>query len=144
VPMMCAKLVRHRPPADEPVWSRKAGAWFDGLIARYGRLLTWVLDHQPLTLTVAICTLALTILLYVVIPKGFFPLQDTGLIQVITAAPQSASFAATARLQENLAAAILKDPDVVSLASFVGIDGSNTTVNSGRMLINLKPHSERP
>jgi multidrug efflux pump len=143
VPMMCAKLVRHRPEAEEPAWSRKAGAWFDAVIARYGQLLTWVLDHQTLTLTVAICTLALTALLYVVIPKGFFPVQDTGLIQVITEAPQSASFAAVSRLQESLAQAILKDPDVVSLSSFVGIDGSNTTVNSGRMLVNLKSHSER-
>jgi multidrug efflux pump len=143
VPMMCAKLVRHRPAAEEPAWSRKAGAWFDALIARYARLLTWVLDHQPLTLTVAICTLVLTTLLYIVIPKGFFPVQDTGLIQVITDAPQSASFAEVSRLQQNMAAAILKDPDVVSLSSFVGIDGSNTTINSGRMLLNLKPHDER-
>jgi multidrug efflux pump len=143
VPMMCAKLVRHRPPADEPAWSRKAGAWFDSLVAQYGRLLTWVLDHQSLTLAVAVGTLALTALLYVVIPKGFFPVQDTGLIQVITEAPQSASYAAVSRLQETLAAAILKDADVASLSSFVGIDGTNTTLNTGRMLINLKPHSER-
>jgi multidrug efflux pump len=141
--MLCAKLVRHRPEADEPAWSRKAGAWFEALIQRYSRLLTWVLDHQTLTLVVAICTLALTALLYVIIPKGFFPVQDTGLIQVITEAPQSASYAVVARLQENLAAAILKDPDVVSLSSFIGIDGANTTVNSGRMLVNLKPHSDR-
>jgi multidrug efflux pump len=143
VPMMCAKLVKHRPPADEPAWSRKAAAWFDSLVAHYSRLLTWVLDHQTLTLAVAVGTLLLTAGLYIVIPKGFFPVQDAGLIQVITEAPQSASYAAVSRLQENLAAAILKDPDVDSLSSFVGIDGSNTTLNSGRMLVNLKPHSQR-
>jgi multidrug efflux pump len=143
VPMMCAKLVRHRPEADEPAWSRKAGAWFDALIAFYSRRLTWVLNHQGLTLVVAFCTLALTAVLYVVIPKGFFPVQDTGLIQVITEAPQSVSYAAMSRLQETLAAAILKDPDVLSLASFVGVDGSNTTLNSGRMLVNLRPHDQR-
>jgi multidrug efflux pump len=143
VPMMCAKLVRHRPPADEPAWSRQAAAGFDAMVALYSRLLTWVLDHQTLTLAVAVGTLGFTALLYVVIPKGFFPVQDTGLIQVITEAPQSASYAAVSRLQESLAAAILKDADVDSLSSFVGIDGTNTTLNTGRMLINLKPHSQR-
>ena len=143
VPMMCAKLVRHRPEADEPAWSRAVGRWFDDLVAGYGRVLEWVLDHQTLTLGVAVGTLAFTALLYVVIPKGFFPVQDTGLIQVITEAPQSTSYRAMAKLQEEMAAAILKDPDVASLSSFIGIDGSNVTLNSGRMLVNLKPHSQR-
>jgi multidrug efflux pump len=143
VPMMCAKLVRHRPEAEEPAWSRRAGAWFNALVARYGKLLAWVLDHQALTLAVAIGTFVLTVILYIVVPKGFFPVQDTGLIQVITEAPPSVSYAAMTRRQETLAEAILKDPDVLSLSSFVGIDGSNTTLNSGRMLINLRSHSER-
>ena len=143
VPMMCAKLVKHRRPEDEPAWSRKAGAWFDALIARYAKVLDWVLEHQTLTLYVAVGTLGVTALLYVVIPKGFFPVQDTGLIQVITEAPQSVSYAAMSRSQSALAETILKDPDVESLSSFVGIDGANTTLNTGRMLINLKPRDSR-
>src|SRR5216110_3685991 len=123
--------------------ARKSQQWFDGLIAQYGRLLNWVLDHQPLTLLVAIVTLVLTVFLYIVIPKGFFPVQDTGLIQGISEAPSSVSFAAMAERQQALADAILKDPDVVSLSSFIGVDGTNTTLNSGRMLINLKPRDER-
>jgi multidrug efflux pump len=143
VPMMCARLVRHRPPQDEPKWSQAAGRWFDGLIAKYGRGLQWVLRHQPLTLAIACGTLVLTIFLYIVIPKGFFPVQDTGLIQVITEAPESASYSAMTRYQEALATAILKDKDVDSLSSYVGVDGTNATLNSGRMLVNLKPKSER-
>src|SRR5206468_5046308 len=117
--------------------------WFDALIARYGRVLRWVLDHQPLTLLVAVATLVLTGFLYVVIPKGFFPVQDTGLIQGISEAAPSVSFAAMAQRQQALAAAILKDPDVVSLSSFIGVDGTNPTLNTGRFLINLKPQHER-
>ena len=143
VPMMCAKLVRHRRPEDEPAWSRKAGAWFEAIIAQYGRLLRWVLGHQTLTLLVAVGTFVLTALLYIVIPKGFFPVQDTGLIQVITEAPQSTSYAAMAQRQEAMAEAILQDPDVDSLSSFIGIDGTNTTLNTGRMLVNLKPREQR-
>jgi len=143
VPMMCAKLLHHRPESAEPKWSRAIGAWFDRVIARYGLILTWVLEHQPLTLAVAIGTLAVTALLYVVVPKGFFPVQDTGLIQVITEAPQSVSYSAMSHLQQSMAAAILKDPDVESLSSFVGVDSANTTLNTGRMLINLKPKEER-
>jgi multidrug efflux pump len=143
VPMMCARLVRHRPASAEPAWSRRMAGWFDALIAAYGRRLDWVLEHQTLTLAVAIGTFALTALLYVVVPKGFFPVQDTGLIQVITEAPQSVSYAAMAQLQTSLAEAMLKDPDVASLTSFVGVDGSNTTLNSGRMLINLRSHERR-
>src|ERR1017187_7307694 len=144
VPMMCARLVRHRPASSEPAWSRKAGAIFDGIIARYASMLTWVLDRQALTLAVAVATLALTALLYVVIPKGFFPVQDTGLVQVITEGPQSSSYEAMASRQTTLAAEILKDPPVESLSSFVGVDGSNTTLNTGRMLVNLKPRDQRP
>ena len=143
VPMMCAKLVRHHEPEEVPAWSRKAGAFFDGIIAKYASALNWVLDRQPLTLAVAVATLVLTVLLYVVIPKGFFPVQDTGLIQVITEGPQSASYEAMVDRQQALAAEILKDPAVVSLSSFVGVDGSNTTLNTGRMLVNLKPKGDR-
>src|SRR5205807_6199808 len=143
VPMMCAKLLRHRPPQQMSPIARRSQEWFDRLIAEYGRLLNWVLDHQPLTLLVAIITLALTVFLYVAIPKGFFPVQDTGLIQGISEASPSVSFAAMAERQQALAAAILKDPDVVSLSSFIGVDGTNATLNAGRLLINLKPRDER-
>jgi multidrug efflux pump len=143
VPMMCAKLVRHHDPDEVPAWSRKAGEFFDGVISRYGTMLTWVLDHQPLTLCVAVATLVLTAFLYIVIPKGFFPVQDTGLIQVITEGPESASYEAMSKGQQSVANEILKDPDVESLSSFVGVDGSNTTLNAGRMLVNLKPRDQR-
>ncbi len=143
VPMMCAKLVRHRPASAEPVWSRKVGAWFDAVIARYDKMLKWVLDHQALTLVIAAGTFVLTAVLYIVIPKGFFPVQDTGLIQVITEAPQNVSYGSMATRQQKLAAEILKNPDVESLSSFIGIDGTNTTVNTGRMLVNLKAKSDR-
>ena len=143
VPMMCARLVRHRAPADEPAWSSKAARWFDAMISYYARRLEWVLEHQNLTLAVAFGTLAVTALLYIVIPKGFFPVQDTGFIQVISEGPQSASYAAMSRLQLSLADAILKDPDVESLSSFIGVDGTNTTLNTGRMLVNLRPRDKR-
>jgi multidrug efflux pump len=143
VPMMCAKLLKHHTAADEPKWSQAVGAWFDAVIANYGKMLKWVLDRQGLTLCVAVGTLALTAFLYIVVPKGFFPIQDTGLIQVITEAPQSVSYLAMTQRQEALAEAILKDPAVESLSSFVGIDGANTTLNTGRMLLNLKDRSER-
>ena len=144
VPMMCAKLVRHHEPGEVPAWSRKTGAFIDGVIARYGSMLTWVLDRQALTLAVAVGTLVLTVLLYVLIPKGFFPVQDTGLIQVITEGPQSASYEAMVDRQQALASEILKDPAVESLSSIVGVDGSNTTLNTGRMEVNLKPRADRP
>jgi multidrug efflux pump len=143
VPMMCAKILRHRRPEEMSRFARKSGEWFDTLIARYGRLLNWVLDHQPLTLIVAAATLALTVLLYVVIPKGFFPVQDTGLIQGISVASPSVSFAAMSERQQALASAILEDPAVASLTSFIGVDGTNTTLDSGRFLINLKPLNQR-
>jgi multidrug efflux pump len=123
--------------------ARRSQQWFDAVIARYGRLLDWVLDRQMLTLVVAFATLGLTVFFYVAIPKGFFPVQDTGLIQGIAEASPSVSFAAMSERQQALAAAILKDPDVVSLSSFIGVDGTNATLNAGRMLINLKPRHER-
>jgi multidrug efflux pump len=143
VPMMCAKILRHRRASEMSLVARKSQEWFDALIAQYGRLLNWVLDHQPLTLLVALGTLGLTVFLYIVIPKGFFPVQDTGLIQGISEAEPSVSFEAMAQRQQALAAAILKDPDVVSLSSFIGVDGTNSTLNTGRLLINLKPRDER-
>ncbi|TMJ67621.1 MAG: MdtB/MuxB family multidrug efflux RND transporter permease subunit [Alphaproteobacteria bacterium] len=143
VPMMCAKILRHRGASEMSLVARKSQQWFDGLIAQYGRLLNWVLDRQPLTLLVAAGTLGLTVFLYIVIPKGFFPVQDTGLIQGISEAEPSVSFDAMSQRQQALAAAILKDPDVVSLSSFIGVDGTNSTLNSGRFLINLKPRDER-
>jgi multidrug efflux pump len=143
VPMMCAKILRHQRPADMSFFARTSQEWFDRVIAVYGRLLSWVLDHQPLTLAVAVATLALTVFLYVVIPKGFFPVQDTGLIQGISVASPSVSFAAMSDRQQALASAILDDPDVTSLTSFIGVDGTNMTLNSGRFLINLKPRDER-
>jgi len=143
VPMLCAKILKPHQQHEMSAINRKATLWFDRLIATYGRGLTWVLDHARLTLAVAIATLVLTVLLYIVIPKGFFPVQDTGLIQGISQASQSISFAAMADRQQALAAAVLKDPDVESLSSFIGVDGTNTTLNAGRLLINLKPKAER-
>ena len=143
VPMACAKLLRPAAAVRETAAQRRSREWFERLIAFYGRLLSWVLDRQTATLLVALGTLALTAALYVVIPKGFFPVQDTGLIQGISDAPQSISFAAMAERQQALAQAILQDPDVESLSSFIGVDGTNTTLNSGRFLINLKPHEAR-
>ncbi len=142
-PMMCARLLRHRPQAGQSRFFKASGAFFDRVIARYGVLLNWVLDRQRATLYVAAATLALTVLLYVFIAKGFFPVQDTGAIQGITEAPQTISFAAMAARQQALADAVLADPAVASLSSFIGVDGANTTLNSGRMLINLKPRNQR-
>ncbi len=156
VPMLCAQLLRQRPHAaagPETTTDTRAHAggeeqamgarWFARLIDFYDRCLVVVFRHQTLTLLVAVGTVALTVLLYVVVPKGFFPVQDTGLIQAVTEAPQSVSFDAMSKRQQALAEVILKDPDVASLASFIGVDGTNPTLNSGRMLINLKPRSER-
>ncbi len=138
-PMMCARLLKHTSPEREARWARKTNALFEDVIARYGRALEWVLDHQPITLIVALVTLALTVLLYILIPKGFFPIQDTGAIQGITDAQQSISFSAMAERQQELARIVLQDPAVESLSSYIGVDGTNTTLNSGRLLINLKP-----
>jgi multidrug efflux pump len=138
-PMMCARLLKHTPPERERKWARKTNELFESVIARYGRALEWVLEHQPLTLVIAIATLALTVILYILIPKGFFPIQDTGAIQGITEAQQSISFDAMAERQQEMARIVLKDPAVESLTSYIGVDGTNSTLNSGRMLINLKP-----
>ncbi len=144
VPMACAKLLKPETPHDqENAFQRASREAFDWIIEIYGHALTWVLDHQPFTLLVALATFALTAMLYIMIPKGFFPLQDTGVIQAISEAPQSVSYAAMAERQQQLASIILKDPDVVSLSSFIGVDGTNNTLNSGRILINLKPYDER-
>jgi len=143
VPMMCAKLIRHRPESERTNFDLKAEEVFNAVIHHYGRALNWVLDRQFATLMVAIGTLALTVLLYVLIPKGFFPVQDTGMIQGISEASQSISYQAMAGLQNQLAEAILKDPDVEALSSFIGVDGTNETLNTGRFLITLKPHDDR-
>jgi multidrug efflux pump len=143
VPMLCARLLRHRSDASRSAWDLRSERRFNALIERYGRALRWVLDRQPLTLAFAVVTLVLTVLLYVFVPKGFFPVQDTGMIQGISEASQTISYSAMAERQQALAAAILKDPDVTSLSSFIGVDGSNSTLNSGRFLINLKPHASR-
>ena len=143
-PMMCAKLLR----SDEHLvkhgaFMRWVGTSFDRLVQRYELALNWVLDRQRLTLQVAIGTLLLTVLLYIAIPKGFFPVEDTGVIQGMTEADQSISFQAMSQRQQAIANAILEDPDVESLSSFIGIDGANTTLNTGRIQINLKPIAMR-
>jgi multidrug efflux pump len=142
-PMMCARLLRHTPEDQQGRFYRYTGHLFERVIARYGVMLNWVLDRQGATLIVFLATLALTVLLYVFVPKGFFPVQDTGVIQAISDASQSVSFPAMAERQQALARIILEDPAVDSLSSFIGVDGQNATLNSGRMLINLKPKSER-
>ena len=142
-PMMCSRLLKHVPEERQGRFFHASQRYFDRTIAAYGRSLQWVLRHQAATLIVAVGTMVLTVLLYVMVPKGFFPVQDTGAIQGISEAPQSISFSAMAERQQQLAKLILKDPAVESLSSFIGIDGVNTTLNSGRMLINLKPLAER-
>ncbi|HET8638427.1 MAG TPA: efflux RND transporter permease subunit, partial [Acidobacteriaceae bacterium] len=142
-PMMCSRILRHTPEGQRGKfyeWSERA---FDRSIAFYGRTLKWVLRYQGITLLVALATLVLTVFLYIIIPKGFFPVQDTGVIQGISQAPQSISFDAMKVKQEELARVILQDPAVESLSSFIGADGTNTTLNSGRMAINLKPLDQR-
>ncbi|MGC2423503.1 MAG: MdtB/MuxB family multidrug efflux RND transporter permease subunit [Nitrospirota bacterium] len=142
-PMMCARLLKHTPEERQGRFYRWSQEMFDRIIAEYGRTLRWVLGHQQATLFVAACTLVLTVILYIYIPKGFFPIQDTGVIQGISEAPQTISFPAMAERQQELARVVLRDPAVESLSSFIGIDGTNTTLNDGRLLINLKPLSER-
>jgi multidrug efflux pump len=142
-PMMCARLLRYRPESEQGAFYQWSQSLFDRMIAAYGRTLRWVLNHQPATLLVATVTLIVTILLYVVIPKGFFPVQDTGVLLGISEAPQTISFPAMVERQQALATAILTDPAVVSLSSFIGVDGINTTLNSGRLQINLKSFDER-
>ncbi|WP_410480088.1 MdtB/MuxB family multidrug efflux RND transporter permease subunit [Pseudomonas sp. DCA-1] len=143
-PMMCARLLKREPKEEEQGrFYRASGAWIDWLIKHYGSALQWVLKHQPLTLLVAVASLVLTVFLYMFVPKGFFPVQDTGVIQGISEAPQSTSFAAMSERQQALSKVILQDPAVQSLSSYIGVDGDNATLNSGRLLINLKPHGER-
>jgi multidrug efflux pump len=142
-PMMCARLLSHQKEHEQGRLYQASERVFQRIIAFYGRTLSWVLNHQQATLVVAVATLASTILLYLVIPKGFFPVQDTGVILGISEAPQSVSFTAMAEAQQALTRVILKDPAVASLSSFIGIDGTNTTLNSGRIQINLKPLEER-
>jgi multidrug efflux pump len=134
--MMSSRILRHKP-ADQQTWFyRVSENAFNRMISFYGRTLKVVLRYQTLTLLVVLGTLALTVYLYIIIPKGFFPEQDTGVIQGISQAPQSISFATMAQRQQELAKVILQDPAVESLSSFIGADGTNTTLNSGRISIN--------
>jgi multidrug efflux pump len=142
-PMMCARLLRHKPEAQQGWFYRNSEHVLQRVIAIYGQTLQWILKHQTATLLVAAGTMALTVWLYVIVPKGFFPVQDTGVIQGISEAPPTTSFPAMAAKQQALAEVILHDPAVESLSSFIGVDGINTTLNSGRILINLKPLEER-
>ncbi len=142
-PMLCAYLLRHIPPEKQSRFNRKGGQLFDKLVAGYDRWLTVVLDHQRLMLLVALLTLVLTALLYLMVPKGFFPPQDTGLIQGVTVASQDVSFSEMAARQQRLADVVLRNPSVASVSSTIGIDGNNTSLNSGRLQINLKPFADR-
>ncbi|MGH9547032.1 MAG: multidrug efflux RND transporter permease subunit [Terriglobales bacterium] len=142
-PMMCAKLLKRHDPKHQSRFYKSTENFYNRVIEFYGRTLKFVLQHQTITLLVTAGTLVLTLFLYVVVPKGFFPVQDTGVILGISEGPQNVSFPALAKSQQALAQVILKDPDVESLSSFIGIDGTNSTPNSGRIQINLKPHDER-
>ena len=142
-PMLCGRLLRHVPDAQHGAFFRVTGQFIDRTIAAYDRWLLVVLDHRRTTLLVAVGTIAVTVLLYIVVPKGFFPLQDTGVLQGITEGPQSASYAEMARRQRELAEALLADPAVESVAAFVGVDGNNATLNSGRLQVTLKEKAER-
>ncbi|PYU07066.1 MAG: multidrug transporter subunit MdtB, partial [Acidobacteria bacterium] len=142
-PMMCAKLLHHKPEREQRRFYRASERWFNSIISFYGRTLQFVLRYRTTTLVVTVATLAATILLYIYVPKGFFPVQDTGVILGVSEAPQNVSFLAMAQRQQALASVILQDPAVESLSSFIGIDGTNTTINSGRIQINLKSLEER-
>jgi multidrug efflux pump len=142
-PMMCARLLKHDPAAQQGRFYRLSERGFQWIIDYYARTLKWVLKHQVATLIVAVATLVLTVILYIVVPKGFFPVQDTGIIQGISEAAETISFPLMAQKQQELSAIILEDPAVDSLSSFIGVDGTNTTLNSGRILINLKPLADR-
>ena len=142
-PMMCAKLLRHTPEGEQGWFYRVSERAFDAIIAAYGRTLRVVLRHQHTTQLVTLGTLAGTIALFIYVPKGFFPVQDTGAILGVSESEQSIAFPAMAERQQALAKVILQDPDVESLSSFIGIDGTNTIISSGRLQINLKPHEER-
>jgi multidrug efflux pump len=142
-PMMCARILKHTPEEKQGRFFHASQRVFDKVIQSYGKTLQWVLGHQTPVLLIAVATLLLTVFLYTAVPKGFFPVQDTGAILGISEAPQSISFLGMAKEQQKLARAILQDPAVESLSSFIGVDGTNTTLNSGRILINLKPLEER-
>src|SRR5213076_1193946 len=142
-PMMCAKLLKRHDPSHQSRFYKSTERFYNRVIEFYGRTLKFVLRHQTTTLLVTVGTLVLTLFLYVVVPKGFFPVQDTGVILGISEAPQNVSFTAMSQRQRALAEIILQDPDVASLSSFIGVDGTNTTTNSGRIQINLKPRNER-
>jgi multidrug efflux pump len=143
VPMLCALMIKHRPESSRNRFDMMAERGFDRIIGAYDRGLIWVFDHQGLTLIVALLTMALTAFQFVEIPKGFFPTQDTGEIQGISYSAQDISFAEMGRKQQALAGVILKDQDVVSLSSYIGVDGTNSTLNTGRFLISLKPKNQR-
>jgi len=142
-PMMCARLLKHKPEAQQGRFYRASEKVFEAVIAFYGRTLEVILRHQFLTLLVTIGTLVATIVLFLIVPKGFFPVQDTGVILGISEAPQTVSFTSMATRQQQLVDILLKDPAVESISSFIGVDGTNTTLNSGRIQINLKPLDER-
>ncbi|KRA04095.1 MdtB/MuxB family multidrug efflux RND transporter permease subunit [Acidovorax sp. Root568] len=142
-PMLCARLLRHTPEESHGRLYRATGHFFDRTIAGYGRMLGWVLNHRGTTWLVFAATLALTVVLYLFIPKGFFPVQDTGTLQATTEADQSISFAGMAERQQVVAERLLQDPAVRSVSSFIGVDGANTTLNTGRLLIDLQPHAQR-
>ena len=142
-PMLCARLLKHTPETSHGKVYQATGRFFDAMIRRYGVMLDWVLDRRKTTLLVFAITMGLTAWLYFVVPKGFFPVQDTGVIQGITEASQATSFGAMGERQQSIADVILKDPAVTNLSSFIGVDGANATLNAGRMLINLKPKEER-
>jgi multidrug efflux pump len=142
-PMMCSRILRHNPKEQQGRFYKASERVFENMIAFYGRTLNFVLGYQTITLLIAVATLILTIVLYITIPKGFFPTQDTGVIQGISQASETISFAAMVQKQQDLANVVLDDPAVESLSSFIGADGTNTTLNSGRMSINLKPLDQR-
>jgi multidrug efflux pump len=142
-PMMCSRILRHTPKEQQGRFFKASERAFDRMIAFYGRTLKFVLGYQTITLLVAVATLVLTVVLYIVIPKGLFPIQDTGVIQGISQAPETISFAAMEKKQQQLDHIILQDPAVESISSFIGTDGTNTTLNSGRISINLKPLNVR-
>ena len=142
-PMMCAKLLKHKPEAEQGAFYKQSERAFNWVIEKYATTLQWVLRHQTATLLVTVATLAVTVFLFIIVPKGFFPVQDTGVILGVSEAPPSVSFAEMSRLQQQLAEVIQRDPAVKSLSSFIGVDGINTVMNSGRIQINLKPLAER-
>jgi len=142
-PMMCAKLLRHKKESEKSKFYHVTEEWFNAVIAKYAAGVRWVLRHQTTTLLVTAATLVFTGILFWMVPKGFFPVQDTGVLLGITEAPQSISFSAMSARQQQLAAIILQDKDVASVSSFIGVDGTNMTLNSGRIQINLVDRDKR-